>query len=76
MTGLPGLAAVTPVSNVPNLSSFGHDPWWLVILKVLIIFLFLMLSTLFMIWAERRVIAGCSSGPGRTEPVNSACCSP
>ena len=64
MTGLPGLAATTPVSNVPNLSSFGHDPWWLVILKVLIIFLFLMLSTLFMIWAERRVIGRMQQRPG------------
>jgi NADH-quinone oxidoreductase subunit H len=58
-----GLAAATP-SNVPTLSSFGHDPWWLVILKVLVIFLFLMLGTLFMIWAERKVIARMQQRPG------------
>ncbi|MGH3304969.1 MAG: NADH-quinone oxidoreductase subunit NuoH [Streptosporangiaceae bacterium] len=61
-----GLAAGAP-SNIPTLSSFGHDPWWLVILKVLVIFLFLMLGTLFMIWAERKVIARMQqrSGPNR-----------
>jgi NADH-quinone oxidoreductase subunit H len=57
------LAAATP-SNVPTLSSFGHDPWWLVIVKVLVIFLFLMLGTLFMIWAERRVLGRMQQRPG------------
>jgi NADH-quinone oxidoreductase subunit H len=44
-----------------------HDPWWLTALKVLIVFAFLMLSTLFMIWAERRVIGRMQqrSGPNR-----------
>jgi NADH-quinone oxidoreductase subunit H len=60
------LAASTP-SNVPTLASFGHDPWWLVLVKVLVIFLFLMLGTLFMIWAERKVLARMQqrSGPNR-----------
>jgi NADH-quinone oxidoreductase subunit H len=57
------LAAATP-SNVPTLSSFGHDPWWLVIVKVLVIFLFLMLGTLFMIWAERKVLGRMQQRPG------------
>ena len=57
-------ASTAPVSNVPTLASFGHDPWWLVILKVLIIFLFLMLGTLFMIWAERKVLGRMQQRPG------------
>jgi NADH-quinone oxidoreductase subunit H len=57
-------AAAQPVSNVPTLASFGHDPWWIVLLKVLIIFLFLMLGTLFMIWAERKVIGRMQQRPG------------
>ncbi|HXW87165.1 MAG TPA: NADH-quinone oxidoreductase subunit NuoH [Streptosporangiaceae bacterium] len=58
-----GLAAAPP-SNIPTLSSFGHDPWWLIILKVLVIFLFLMLGTLFMIWAERKLIGRMQQRPG------------
>ncbi|HEY7324099.1 MAG TPA: NADH-quinone oxidoreductase subunit NuoH [Streptosporangiaceae bacterium] len=57
-------ASTVPVSNVPTLASFGHDPWWIVLLKVLIIFLFLMLGTLFMIWAERKVIGRMQQRPG------------
>ncbi len=41
----------------PNRALFGHDPIWLIILKVLAIFIFLVLSTLFMIVAERKVVA-------------------
>jgi NADH-quinone oxidoreductase subunit H len=58
------LAAGPAQSNVPTLASFGHDPWWIVILKVLIIFIFLMLGTLFMIWAERKVIGRMQQRPG------------
>ncbi|HYK66931.1 MAG TPA: NADH-quinone oxidoreductase subunit NuoH [Streptosporangiaceae bacterium] len=66
MTGLASvaLAAGQPASNVPTLASFGHDAWWIVILKVLIIFVFLMLGTLFMIWAERKVIGRMQQRPG------------
>src|SRR3978361_1991111 len=35
---------------------FGHDPWWVVIIKVLLAFVVL-LMTLFIIWLERRVVA-------------------
>ncbi len=59
-----GLAAAPAASNVPTLASFGHDPWWLVLVKVLIIFLFLMLGTLFMIWAERKVLGRMQQRPG------------
>jgi NADH-quinone oxidoreductase subunit H len=55
----PALAAADPA-----LSSFGHDPWWLVLLKVVVIFVFLMVTTLLMIWAERRVIGRMQSRPG------------
>jgi NADH-quinone oxidoreductase subunit H len=43
------------------------DPWWLTAIKVLIVFLFLLLTTLFMIWAERRVIGRMQQrlGPNR-----------
>ncbi|MFC4783087.1 NADH-quinone oxidoreductase subunit NuoH [Nocardioides sp. MAHUQ-72] len=40
-----------------DLSAFGHDPWWVILLKTVLIFLVLVLLTLFNIWWERRVVA-------------------
>jgi NADH-quinone oxidoreductase subunit H len=40
-----------------ELDAFGHDPAWLVILKAVLIFVVLVLLTLFNIWWERRVVA-------------------
>jgi NADH-quinone oxidoreductase subunit H len=56
--------AAGPASNIPTLASFGHDAWWIMFLKVLIVFLFLLLGTLFTIWAERRVIGRMQQRPG------------
>ena len=36
---------------------FGHEPFWVVALKAVLIFVFLLLYTLFNIWFERRVVA-------------------
>jgi len=49
---LPG---VLPM--VDDLSQFGQDPWWVIGLKTLLIFVVLVLLTLFNIWWERRVVA-------------------
>jgi len=56
------LAATT--SGGADLSAFGHDPWWLVLLKTVVIFVFLMLTTIMMIWAERRIIGRMQQRPG------------
>jgi NADH-quinone oxidoreductase subunit H len=61
---MTGLAAAPPASNVPTLASFGHDPWWIIIIKVLLVFLFLLLGTLIAIWAERRIIGRMQQRPG------------
>jgi NADH-quinone oxidoreductase subunit H len=63
MTGL-AVRAGAPGPTFPTLSDFGHDPWWLVIIKVLAVFLFLLLGTLFAIWAERRILGYMQSRPG------------
>ncbi|MGH3384067.1 MAG: NADH-quinone oxidoreductase subunit NuoH [Nocardioidaceae bacterium] len=39
------------------MSEFGHDPWWLWLVKGVLIFVILVVLTLFNIWAERRVVA-------------------
>jgi len=39
------------------LDEFGHDPWWVIGLKVILVFAVLVLLTLFNIWWERRVVA-------------------
>ena len=41
----------------PGLAVFGQDPWWVILLKAVFIFLILVLLTLFNIWFERRVVA-------------------
>ncbi len=46
------------------LASFGHDPWWLILSRSSSSSLFLMLATLFTIWAERRVIGRMQQRPG------------
>jgi NADH-quinone oxidoreductase subunit H len=40
-----------------TLGVFGDDPWWVIIIKVVLIFVLLVLFTLFNIWFERRVVA-------------------
>ena len=47
-----------------NLQAFGHDVWWLLLLKVVAIFAFLVLITLFTIWFERRVVGRMQHRPG------------
>ena len=42
---------------LPASSSSATIPWWLVLVKALLIFLILVLLTLFNIWFERRVVA-------------------
>ncbi|MEV0057301.1 NADH-quinone oxidoreductase subunit NuoH [Saccharopolyspora shandongensis] len=42
----------------------ADDPLWLILLKVLVIFVFLVVMTLLTIWAERRVIGRMQHRPG------------
>jgi NADH-quinone oxidoreductase subunit H len=58
MTSLAiGVAGQGLVRAADNLNAFGHDPWWIVAIKSVLIFLILVLLTLFNIWFERRVVA-------------------
>ncbi|MET0522822.1 MAG: NADH-quinone oxidoreductase subunit NuoH [Jiangellaceae bacterium] len=66
MTVLHTVVAPT-AEQVPG---FGNDPWWLVLLKAVGIFVLLMLFTLFNIVYERKVVAHMQHrvGPNRTGP--------
>jgi NADH-quinone oxidoreductase subunit H len=57
-------SVLAATSGGADLSIFGHDPWWLIILKAVVVFVFLLLTTLFMIWAERRVVGRMQQRPG------------
>ncbi len=66
MTGA-GMTAVSQsgvVMAAEDLSAFGHDPWWLVLFKAVLIFVLLVLLTLFNIWFERRVVGRMQHRPG------------
>jgi NADH-quinone oxidoreductase subunit H len=54
----------------PTLADFGRDPLWLVLLKVIAVFVFLVVMTLFAIFFERRVVGRMQNrvGPNRTGP--------
>ncbi len=48
----------------PTEALLADDPLWLIALKVIVIFVFLMVMTLFMIWMERRVVGRMQHRPG------------
>jgi NADH-quinone oxidoreductase subunit H len=53
-----------PLAVDSTLADFNQLIWWMVLLKVGIVFVFLLLTTIFMIWFERRVIGRMQNRPG------------
>jgi NADH-quinone oxidoreductase subunit H len=49
--------SITSLATTEGLEAFGQDPWWLILIKAVAVFLILVLLTLFNIWLERRVVA-------------------
>jgi NADH-quinone oxidoreductase subunit H len=54
---MSALDVVRAANGNDDLSAFGHDAFWVVVLKAVLIFVILVLLTLFNIWFERRVVA-------------------
>jgi NADH-quinone oxidoreductase subunit H len=48
----------------PTLTDFGRDPWWIVGIKVVVVFIFGVVMTLLGVWFERRVVARMQVRPG------------
>ena len=62
ITATPSLAA--------EASAVGHEPLWLILVKVVAVFAALMVTTILTIWGERRVVARMQQrlGPNRCGP--------
>lgn len=61
MSVLTGPAVVA--SDLPA-ADFSDTPWWLSVIKALMIFVFLLVNVLIVIWFERRVIGRMQQRPG------------
>jgi NADH-quinone oxidoreductase subunit H len=70
VTALRTIAGQVQEQAPEQIPGFGNDPWWLVLLKAVGIFVLLMLFTLFNIVYERKVVARMQHrvGPNRTGP--------
>jgi NADH-quinone oxidoreductase subunit H len=67
-----GVHTIAPaLANIDNpAADYSDTPWWLSLVKALLVFVFLMINTLLVIWFERRVIGRMQQrpGPNRTGP--------
>jgi NADH-quinone oxidoreductase subunit H len=61
-----GIHTMTPtLASTDNpIADFSDTPWWLSLVKALLVFVFLMVNTLLVIWFERRVIGRMQQRPG------------
>jgi len=54
----------------PDMTVFGHDPWWLMLIKAAAVFVFLVLTVLVAILVERKLLGRMQMryGPNRVGP--------
>ncbi|MEY9857441.1 NADH-quinone oxidoreductase subunit H [Catenulispora sp. GAS73] len=70
LAGGPLAADATTPANYEDLSFFGRDPWWLILVKVVAVFAFLVVTVLMAILFERKIVGYMQQriGPNRTGP--------
>jgi len=61
---------VTPATTYPDPTVFGIDPWWLILVKAVAVFAFLLLTVLVAILVERKLLGRMQMrvGPNRVGP--------
>jgi NADH-quinone oxidoreductase subunit H len=64
MTMAPQLVSLATESLDNPAADFSDTPFWLTLIKALIIFVYLLVSTLLVIWFERRIIGRMQQRPG------------
>ena len=57
-------------ATYPDPAIFGHDPWWLMVVKAVAVFAFLLLTVLVAILVERKLLGRMQMryGPNRVGP--------
>jgi NADH-quinone oxidoreductase subunit H len=70
VTATGALGGVLLAGTGPVAADFSDDTIWVVLVKALLVFVYLVVSVLIMIWAERRIIGRMQNrpGPNRTGP--------
>jgi len=63
MRAMPLIQAVEAVEE-SGAADFSNDTWWIVLIKAVGLIVFLLLSVLFAIWFERKVVARMQYRPG------------
>lgn len=67
----PALGTLPAQSSDLPLADFSDTPWWLSLVKALLLFVYVLLSVVVVIWFERRVIGQMQQrpGPNRFGPI-------
>ncbi len=63
LTLAAAVPAALPAADNPT-ADFSDTPWWLALLKAVVVFVYQLVSTLLVIWFERRVIGRMQQRPG------------
>ena len=58
------LSVTAAVGSAPAGADFSHDTWWIWAIKAVALLVFMLLSVLFAIWFERRVVGRMQVRPG------------